>query len=119
MNTFTGPIVVEGGSLRLGRPLAEGQTVLVKSGAKFYPACAADLAKITYEDSSDAPDDAVFHVEANYADGLDLLALAPAYLTDKLGGPSGSWNGEVPIPLASWALATRSRSTARGSTTFR
>ncbi len=95
MNTFTGPIVVEGGSLRLGRPLAEGQTVLVKSGAKFYPACAADLAKITYEDSSDAPNGAVFHVEANYADGLDLLALAPAYLTDKLGGPSGSWNGEV------------------------
>ena len=93
MNTFTGPIVVEGGSLRLGRPLAEGQTVLVKSGAKFYPACAADLAKITYEDSSDAPSGAVFHVEANYADGLDLLALAPAYLTDKLGGPSGSWNG--------------------------
>ena len=95
MNTFTGPIVVEGGSLRLGRPLAEGQTVLVKSGAKFYPACAADLAKITYEDSADAPNGAVFHVEANYADGLDLLAMAPAYLTDKLGGPSGSWNGEV------------------------
>jgi hypothetical protein len=95
MNTFTGPIVVEGGSLRLGRPLAEGQTVLVKSGSKFYPACAADLAKITYEDSSDAPNGAVFHVEANYADGLDLLAMAPAYLTDKLGGPSGTWNGEV------------------------
>ena len=95
MNTFTGPIVVEGGSLRLGRPLAEGQIVLVKSGAKFYPACAADLEKITYEDSADAPNGAVFHVEANYADGLDLLAMAPAYLTDKLGGPSGSWNGEV------------------------
>ncbi len=95
MNTFTGPIVVEGGSLRLGRPLAEGQTVLVKSGAKFYPACAADLEKITYEDSADAPNGEVFHVEANYADGLDLLTLAPAYVTDTLGGPSGSWNGEV------------------------
>lgn len=37
-NTFTGPIVVEEGFLSLGRPLAEGQTVLVKSGAEFYPA---------------------------------------------------------------------------------
>jgi len=95
MNTFSGPIVVEGGSLYLGRPLVEGQTVLVKSGAKFYPVCAADLAKITYENPDDAPNGAVFHVESSYADGLDLLALSPAYLADKLGGPSGSWNGEV------------------------
>lgn len=53
MNTFTGPIVVEEGHLSIGRPLAEGQTVLVKRGAKFYPACAADVAKITCEDSAD------------------------------------------------------------------
>ena len=95
MNTFTGPIVVEGGSLRLGRPLAEGQTVLVKSGAKFYPVCDADVAKISYEDPADAPNGAVFHVDANFSDGLDLLSLSPAYLTDKLGGPTANWNGEV------------------------
>ena len=53
MNTFTGPIVVEEGCLSIGRPLAEGQTVLVKRGAKFDPAGAADLAKITCEDSAD------------------------------------------------------------------
>ncbi len=95
MNTFTGPIVVEGGSLRLGRPLAEGQTVLVKSGATFYPVCFDDLTKITYEDPADMPNGAVFHVEGTYTNGLDLITLSPAYLTDKLGGPSGSWNGEV------------------------
>ena len=95
MNTFTGPIVVEGGSLRLGRPLAEGQTVLVKSGAKFHPVCDADVAKISYEDPADAPNGAVFHVDANFSDGLDLLSLSPAYLTDKLGGPTANWNGEV------------------------
>ena len=95
MNTFTGPIVVEGGSLRLGRPLAEGQTVLVKSGAKFYPVCIEDLTKITYEEPADMPNGAVFHVEGTYTNGLDLLTLSPVYVSDKLGGPSGSWNGEV------------------------
>ncbi len=95
MNTFTGPIVVEGGSLRLGRPLAEGQTVLVKSGATFYPVCFDDLTKITYEDPADMPNGAVFHVEGTYTNGLDLITLSPVYCSDKLGGPSGSWNGEV------------------------
>ncbi|MBP5321009.1 MAG: hypothetical protein J6334_08465 [Kiritimatiellae bacterium] len=95
-NTFTGPITVEEGALTIGRPLAEGQTVFVKKGAQFYPSAPGDLAKITYEDSAEAPQEgSIYRVEARLYDGLDLLAMAPTYRTDALGGPSWGWSGRV------------------------
>ncbi len=91
-NTFTGNIVVEEGYLSLGRPLAEGQTVYVKTGAVFYPSAASDLAKITYEDPSAAPaQGSLYLVEGPIFGGLDLVGMAPAYRTDALGS-SESWS---------------------------
>ena len=96
MNTFTGPIVVEEGYLSIGRPLAEGQTVLVKSGAVFYPVAPGDLSKITYENPADAPaEGSVYAVHLPIYEGLDLLGMAPAYATDKIATTIWGWNGEV------------------------
>ncbi len=96
MNTFTGPIVVEEGYLSIGRPLAEGQTVLVKSGAVFYPVAPGDLSKITYENPADAPaEGSVYAVHLPIYEGLDLLGMAPAYATDKIATTTWGWNGEV------------------------
>ncbi|MBO7655599.1 MAG: discoidin domain-containing protein, partial [Kiritimatiellae bacterium] len=95
VNTFTGPIVVEEGSLTISRALAENQTVYVKKGASFIPAVPGDLTKITYEDSSEAPvpGSGLFSVESAYFDGLDLFGWG--YDTDRLGGPTRNVNAEV------------------------
>ncbi len=98
-NTFTGPIIVEAGIFSLGRPLLEGQTVFVKSGATFYPASAADLDKITYENPDDEPEGGLFVVQTQIQNGLDLLAMAPLYYTDQLGGPAWGWGGSVYGPV--------------------
>lgn len=95
-STFSGPIVVEEGDLSIGRPLAEGQTVYVKSGARFFPAGAGDAEKITYEDPSEAPTQgSVFAVQTRLYDGLDMPGLAPTYRTDALAGPIWAWGGHV------------------------
>lgn len=86
---FSGPIVVEAGTLFLARPLLPGQTVTVKSGAKFVPASSADLAFVTYEDPADQPaPNALYTINGNVTGGVDLLGLAPAYDTERLGGPT-------------------------------
>ena len=96
MNTFTGPIIVEAGYLSIGRPLAEGQTVLVKSGAVFYPVAPSDLPKITYEDPADAPaEGSVYAVNLPIYGGLDLLGMSPTYATDKIATTTWGWGGEV------------------------
>ena len=96
MNTFTGPIVVEEGYLSIGRPLAEGQTVLVKSGAVFYPVAPGDFAKITYENPADVPaDGSVYAVHLPIYGGLDLLGMSPTYVADKIATTTWGWNGEV------------------------
>ena len=96
MNTFTGPIVVEAGYLSIGRPLAEGQTVLVKSGAVFYPVAPSDLPKITYEDPADAPaEGSIYAVHLPIYGGLDLLGMSPTYVSDKIATTTWGWNGEV------------------------
>ena len=96
MNTFTGPIVVEAGYLSIGRPLAEGQMVLVKSGAVFYPVAPSDLPKITYEDPDDAPENgSVYVVNLPIYGGLDLLGMSPTYATDKIATTTWGWGGEV------------------------
>jgi len=97
-NTFTGPIVVEEGYLALGRPLAEGQTVLVKSGATFYPRCGADLAKITWENPAEAitaAENQVYAVQSTLLGGVDLVGFYPYYRTDALGSPAWGWGGVV------------------------
>ena len=95
-NTFSGPIVVEGGFLSIGRPLAAGQTVYVKSGAKFYPCAPGDLEKITYENPSEAPTNgSVYPVDTILYGGLDLAGMAPTYVGDKLASSTWSWGGEV------------------------
>ncbi|MBP5227132.1 MAG: hypothetical protein J6336_07085, partial [Kiritimatiellae bacterium] len=95
VNTFTGPITVEEGSLSIGRALTENQTVFVKKGASFLPAVPADLTKVTYEDPSDAPvaGTGLFCVESAYLDGLDLAGWG--YDNDRLGGPAKNVNAEV------------------------
>ncbi|MBO7653735.1 MAG: discoidin domain-containing protein [Kiritimatiellae bacterium] len=95
VNTFTGPITVEEGSLSIGRALTENQTVFVKKGASFLPAVPADLTKVTYEDPSDAPvaGTGLFSVESVYFDGLDLAGWG--YDNDRLGGPAKNVNAEV------------------------
>ncbi|MBQ8113798.1 MAG: autotransporter-associated beta strand repeat-containing protein [Kiritimatiellae bacterium] len=100
MNTFTGPIVVEEGYLSLGRPLADGQTVLVKSGAVFYPVAPGDLEKITYEDPLDAPlEGSVYAVHLPIYGGLDLLGMYPTYVADKIATTTWGWGGEVHGPV--------------------
>ncbi len=100
MNTFTGPIVVEEGYLAIGRPLAEGQTVYVKSGAAFYPVAPSDLSKITYENPADAPaEGSIYAVHLPIYGGLDLLGMSPTYVTDKLAGSTWGWGGELHGPL--------------------
>ncbi len=95
VNTFTGSITVEEGSLSIGRALTENQTVFVKKGASFLPAVPADRAKVTYEDPADAPvaGTGLFSVESVYFDGLDLPSWG--YDTDRLGGPTKNVNAEV------------------------
>ena len=96
MNTFTGPIVVEEGYLAIGRPLAEEQTVYVKSGAAFYPVAPSDLSKITYENPADAPaEGSIYAVHLPIYGGLDLLGMSPTYVTDKLAGSTWGWGGEL------------------------
>ncbi|MBR6733800.1 MAG: hypothetical protein IKL96_05305, partial [Kiritimatiellae bacterium] len=100
MNTFTGPIVVEEGYLSLGRPLADGQTVLVKKGAAFYPVAPGDLEKITYEDPLDVPPEgSVYAVHLPIYGGLDLLGMSPAYVADKIATTTWGWGGEVHGPV--------------------
>jgi len=100
MNTFTGPIVVEEGYLAIGRPLAEEQTVYVKSGAAFYPVAPSDLSKITYENSADAPTEgSIYAVHLPIYGGLDLLGMSPTYVTDKLAGSTWGWGGELHGPV--------------------
>lgn len=84
-NTFTGPIRVEEGTLSLGRPLAEGQTVTVAAGAKFVPAAAADLAKVTWQGGAPALD--YYQPVSSVTGGLDLLGMAALYRTDGLRAP--------------------------------
>ena len=95
-NTFSGPIVVEEGDLSIGRPLLEGQTVYVHKGARFFPACADDVAKITYEDPSEAPQaGSVFAVQTRLYNDIDLTVEGSPYVADKLAGPIWGWGGEV------------------------
>jgi autotransporter-associated beta strand protein len=81
-NTFTGNIVVEEGTLNLGRPLAQGQLVTVHGGAAFIVNAVSDIPKITYLASGPL----LFTVGANL-DTLDLTAYAPTFHTDRIGGP--------------------------------
>jgi fibronectin-binding autotransporter adhesin len=84
-NTFTGAIAVEAGKLSLGRPLADGQTVTVSTGAAFIPYSEADLSKITYQTAPTGK--SLFTVQASRSGGLDLVAMADTFYTDRLGGP--------------------------------
>jgi len=81
-NTFTGNIVVEEGTLNLGRPLAPGQLVTVHDGAVFVINAASDIPNITYLST----DRQLFTVGGN-VDTLDLTAYAPTYYEDRIGGP--------------------------------
>lgn len=86
---FTGPVVVEAGSLYLGHALAEGQTVYVHSGASFVPSIPDDMAKVTYENESERPAaDPLYTIDTNISGGLDLLGYDGLYYTDRLGGPT-------------------------------
>ena len=78
-NTFTGAVTVLAGTLDLGRPLAENQTVTVHPGATFVPNGAGDIGKIIGERTT-------YTVIAN-TDGLDLVSLNDTFFDDRLGGP--------------------------------
>ena len=95
VNTFTGPILVEEGTLSIGRPLAEGQTVYVMNGAQFYPAAPSDFAKITYANPADEPQGGIYAVQTRLYGGLDLMGMSPKYVTDQLAGPIWGWGAEV------------------------
>jgi autotransporter-associated beta strand protein len=85
-NTFTGAVTVLAGTLDLGRPLAENQTVTVHAGAHFVPHGDGDLAKITYLGGAG---ERMTYVVAEDRDGLDLTALNALYRDDRLAGPFG------------------------------
>jgi autotransporter-associated beta strand protein len=84
-DTFTGPIDVEAGTLYIGRPLAQGQTVHVAAGAEFILSSPDDYSKITWDTPSQ--ETAIYPVEVDYLSGLDLLSYAPPFYADRLGGP--------------------------------
>lgn len=83
-NQLNGPIVVQQGTLGLGRPLADGQTVTVYPGATFLPYTPGDLNNVTFLDEDDLP--LVYTVTYNTSD-LDLVALNATYFDDRLAGP--------------------------------
>ncbi|MFA7054015.1 MAG: hypothetical protein WC328_13460, partial [Kiritimatiellia bacterium] len=83
-NTFTGAVTVLAGSLDLGRPLAEHQTVTVAAGANFVVQAPSDLAKITYLGQAE---ERMVYTVATDTDSLDLTALNTLYYDDRLAGP--------------------------------
>jgi len=83
-NTFTGAVKVLEGTLDLGRPLAEGQTVTVSAGAHFVVRSQSDIGKITYLGSGS---DRMLYTVAVGTGDLDLTALNAMYYDDRLGGP--------------------------------
>ncbi|MCL1920948.1 MAG: autotransporter-associated beta strand repeat-containing protein [Kiritimatiellaeota bacterium] len=99
-NTFTGDIVVEEGTLCLGRPLAQGQTVTVHDGAMFYISAASDVPNVTY--LGEGP--YLFTVGADI-DTLDLTALAPTFHADCIGGPFAGFTTTLSGPLTYDPLA--------------
>ncbi|MDD4102089.1 MAG: hypothetical protein PHU80_05585, partial [Kiritimatiellae bacterium] len=83
-NTFTGAVSVLEGSLDLGRPLAENQTVTVSAGATFIPRTSADLSKIIYLGGES---DRMLYTVAADTGELNLTAINTMYYDDRIGGP--------------------------------
>ncbi|MBO7654917.1 MAG: autotransporter-associated beta strand repeat-containing protein [Kiritimatiellae bacterium] len=88
-STFTGPIRVEAGTLFLGRPLAEGQTVYVCTGARYQMSVPEDDLQITYQNEAERPViGGLYSISNVYLPGIDLMGYGSVFYTDRLGGPT-------------------------------
>ncbi|MCL1921275.1 MAG: autotransporter-associated beta strand repeat-containing protein [Kiritimatiellaeota bacterium] len=92
-NTFSGDIVVEQGSLDLGRPLEAGQQVTLHDGTGFVIWSLADTGSVHVVSGGHA----LFTVGVDMA-GLDLTAQA-GYYADRLGGPPSGVTATLSEPL--------------------
>ena len=106
-NTFTGTVTVVEGTLDLGRPLAEYQTVTVYPGATFVP-YAGDAPKIIYQGTTAG--DRMTYTVVEDTGALDLTMISARYFDDRLAGPfSGdptvTLNGAVTHTAGGSALA--------------
>jgi len=114
-NTFTGAVSVLQGTLDLGRPLAELQTVTVSAGASFVVRAPSDLGKITLLDGGSGTRQ--LYTVAIDTGALDLTALGALYDDDRLGGPfTGTVTLSNALTHAAGTVGTPFRLIGQGAT---
>ncbi len=79
-------VFVDEGTLYLKNPLATDQTLRVAAGAHFLVCSPADIEKITWEEAP--AEKAVFQVNFDMAQDLDLVGLNAFYYDTQLMGPA-------------------------------